>query len=81
MIYNKLMEIKEIEEEIKGIKFRNKRVEAEKAWETSLFRISLIAVITYIAASIIFYLTGRLFFKCFNSGNRLFSFHSIFAFH
>jgi len=52
------MQLQELEKEIKIIKERNNRVEAEKAWETSLFRILLISSLTYIAASIIFYLIG-----------------------
>lgn len=37
-----------IEERVKVIEQRNKRVEDDKAWETSLLRRLLIAVITYI---------------------------------
>lgn len=42
--------IKKIEEEIEVIKDRNKRVEADKAWETSYFRIFIISLIIYIVA-------------------------------
>lgn len=42
--------IKKLEEEILVIKSRNSRVEAEKAWETSLFRVATIALITYVIA-------------------------------
>lgn len=45
-----------IEQEIKEIKERNKRVEAEKAWETSLFRKTIISLLTYIISAFIFYL-------------------------
>jgi hypothetical protein len=38
------------DQEIHAIIERNKRVEAEKAWETSWFRRILISVITYISA-------------------------------
>ena len=48
----------DIEHEIKLIKERNQFVEAEKAWETSLFRLISIAVLTYIIASIVMYLIG-----------------------
>jgi len=42
------MKIEEIKKEIDMIKRRNKRVELDKAWETSLFRKVLIAILTYI---------------------------------
>jgi hypothetical protein len=48
----------EIEQEIVLIKERNKRVEADKAWETSNFRKTLIAVITYVIASFVLYFIG-----------------------
>ena len=41
-----------IEKEIKLIKERNKKVEADKAWEVSWFRRILIAAMTYIIISI-----------------------------
>ncbi|MEK9184357.1 MAG: hypothetical protein AAB892_01340 [Patescibacteria group bacterium] len=37
---------------------RNARVEADKAWETSGFRIGTIAVITYVCAAIVLYVIG-----------------------
>lgn len=40
--------MKELEKEIEAIKKRNKKVEAEKAWETSWQRKSIIIFITYI---------------------------------
>ena len=42
------MDIKEIEKEIENIKERNKRVELDKAWETSTTRKICICVLTYI---------------------------------
>ena len=42
------MEIKDVETEIEKIKERNKKVEADKAWETSLVRKICICVLTYI---------------------------------
>ena len=45
-----------IQEEIKAIKERNKRVKRDKAWEVSWTRRGFIALITYIVASIIFIL-------------------------
>ena len=47
-----------LEKEINLIKERNKRVEADKAWETSKFRIFSIVVMTYIITSIVFYFIG-----------------------
>lgn len=42
------MEQKDLEIEIQNIKERNKRVELDKKWETSLLRKFCIAVLTYI---------------------------------
>ena len=41
--------------EITSIKQRNKRVEADKAWETSLARKILISILTYITIVIFFF--------------------------
>ncbi len=41
---------KELEKRIKDIENRNKRVEGDKAWETSTLRKALIIVLTYIFA-------------------------------
>ena len=43
-------DIKELEKRISDIEKRNKRVEADKAWETSTLRKMLIIVLTYIFA-------------------------------
>ena len=48
----------EIEKEIILIKERNLKVEADKAWETSFFRIVSISIITYFIASIAMYFIG-----------------------
>ncbi len=48
------MNIEEINKEINALKFRNKKVEADKAWETSLFRKIIISTLTYLAISIFF---------------------------
>ena len=40
--------IKNLEKEVEEIKKRNLRVEGDKAWETSYFRVFLISVIIYI---------------------------------
>lgn len=45
--------------EIEKIKERNKRVEADKAWETSWARAGLILLITYIFTTIFFLRTGQ----------------------
>ena len=47
-----------IKKEIEIIKQRNKRVEADKAWETSLARKIIIAVLTYIVIVVFFYFAG-----------------------
>ncbi len=51
-------QIKQIQEELGVIKNRNKKVEQNKAWETSLFRRVSIIVITYIVASVVMYFIG-----------------------
>lgn len=52
------MTLKDLEEEINKIKARNKRVETEKAWETSWTRRITITVMTYLAVSFFFYVAG-----------------------
>jgi len=52
-------ELQELKNEIEKIKERNARVEADKAWETSLFRKILIAVLTYIVI-VLFFLVANL---------------------
>lgn len=42
--------MKDLEKKIEEIEKRNKRVEADKAWETSLLRRVLIIILTYIFA-------------------------------
>ncbi len=46
----------EIEKEIQLLKERNLRVEADKAWETSIFRMVSISVLTYIVALCVMYI-------------------------
>jgi len=46
------------EKEINNLKERNRRVEADKAWEISLFRVGLISIITYSVTAWVFYLIG-----------------------
>ncbi len=48
-------DLEQINQEIKKIKARNKRVEADKAWETSFLRKVIILALTYIVIAIFFY--------------------------
>ena len=50
------MEIKQIEDEIDQIKERNKKVELDKAWETSWARKICIMILTYIVVIIYSYI-------------------------
>ena len=45
-----------VEQEIEAIKERNARVEADKAWEGSLFRMLFLGAITYFVAIALIYL-------------------------
>ena len=49
------MEIKDLEKEIIQIKERNKRVELDKAWETSWTRKICIMILTYVVVIIYSY--------------------------
>ena len=53
-----MSEIEELKKEIDLIKDRNQKVQLDKAWETSLFRVFFITGITYIVIAIVFYLIG-----------------------
>ena len=46
----------DVQEELKGIKERNLRVEADKEWETSLARRGILAVATYFAVLVFLYI-------------------------
>lgn len=46
-----MSEMEELKQEIQKIKDRNKKVEANKAWETSFTRKLLLMVITYLIAT------------------------------
>jgi hypothetical protein len=50
--------IKNLEKEIEVIKERNLRVEADKAWEVSYFRVFLITGIIYLIAIKVLYFIG-----------------------
>lgn len=47
-----------LEKEIALVKERNLRVEADKRWETSTFRVLSITVITYIIVLLVLYFIG-----------------------
>lgn len=48
----------ELRQEIKKIKERNTRVEVEKAWETSKFRILCVATLTYLMIALLMHVIG-----------------------
>ncbi len=50
--------IQELEKEIEKIKARNARVEADKAWETSIARKIIIAILTYFVIVVFFFFAG-----------------------
>jgi preprotein translocase subunit SecF len=52
-------EIEQLKQEIEQIKERNRRVELDKAWETSLARKILVAILTYFVI-VIFFVFARL---------------------
>ncbi len=47
-----------LEKEILTIKKRNKRVETDKAWETSITRKIIIAILTYFVIVLFFFFAG-----------------------
>jgi membrane protein YdbS with pleckstrin-like domain len=47
-----------LKEEVEEIKKRNRRVEADKAWEVSWTRRILIVVLTYFVIVVFFYVAG-----------------------
>lgn len=51
-------ELEQIKEDIREIKERNARVEADKAWETSGFRKILVALLTYAVVVLFFVVAG-----------------------
>jgi len=53
-----MIEIQQLQSEIETIKLRNKRVEADKAWETSISRKIIIAILTYLVIVLFFYSSG-----------------------
>lgn len=51
-------QLEQINNRLTQIEERNKRVEAEKAWETSLARKVCIIVTTYLITSLVFWIIG-----------------------
>jgi hypothetical protein len=51
-----LQRIEALEREMESIKRRNSRVEGDKAWETSRARHVLVALITYLLATVVLWL-------------------------
>lgn len=54
-----MQELEQIKKDIIEIKERNNRVEKDKAWETSLCRKILVAILTYIVI-VLFFIFARL---------------------
>jgi hypothetical protein len=50
--------IKQLKNEVETIKSRNKKVEADKAWETSISRKVLIAILTYLVIVLFFFMAN-----------------------
>lgn len=50
--------IQDLEEEIEKIQERNKKVEVDKAWETSWSRKIIISIFTYLVISLFFLFVG-----------------------
>ena len=48
--------LRKVEDELSVIRERNRRVEANKAWETSVFRMFSLAFVTYLVAIVLLYL-------------------------
>ena len=53
-----MITFKDLEKELKLLKQRNKRVEADKAWETSNTRKILVGVLTYVVIVVFFKVAG-----------------------
>lgn len=53
-----MKEIEKLKDEIEKIKSRNRRVEKDKAWETSIVRRIAVAVATYAVVLLFFLMTG-----------------------
>ncbi len=53
-----MVTLKQLETEINKIKERNKKVESDKAWETSWTRKIVIAGVTYVTISLFLFITN-----------------------
>ncbi len=53
-----MSEIEKLKQEIEEIKQRNRKVESDKAWETSMVRRLSVALVTYAFISLVFYSMG-----------------------
>ena len=53
-----MVTFKDLEKELKFVKQRNKRVEADKAWETSKIRKMLVGLLTYVVIVVFFKVAG-----------------------
>lgn len=53
-----MTELEQIQQDIIALKKRNRKVEADKAWETSLMRKGLIAILTYAVVVLFFYVAN-----------------------
>lgn len=53
-----MSELETLRKEIEKLKERNQRVEADKAWEGSAFRVLSLCVITYFIAAAVMYAIG-----------------------
>ena len=50
--------VQRLEDDVREIEERNRRVEANKAWETSLFRKLWVLLLTYLVTALVFRLIG-----------------------
>ena len=50
--------VNSLEQELESIRKRNERVEADKAWEVSAFRVCLITAMTYVVTGLVFFAIG-----------------------
>lgn len=50
--------LEQLQSEIDALKSRNKKVEADKAWETSWTRKGLVLILTYAVMVLVFWSTG-----------------------
>jgi hypothetical protein len=50
--------LEQLKNEVETIKSRNKKVEADKAWETSISRKVLIAILTYLVIVLFFFMAN-----------------------